>query len=41
MIEVVAIDGGVTNTQDGRHTAAYVTEGLTKQLADAVNRDIR
>ena len=28
-------------TQDGRHTNAYVTEGLTKQLADAVNRDIR
>lgn len=26
---------------DGRHTNAYVTEGLTKQLADAVNRDIR
>lgn len=28
-------------TQDGRHTNAYVTEGLTRQLADAVNRDIR
>ncbi|WP_322544440.1 alpha/beta fold hydrolase [Rhodococcoides fascians] len=28
-------------TQDGRHTNAYVTEGLTKQLADAVNREIR
>jgi hypothetical protein len=28
-------------TQDGRHTNAYVLEGLTRQLADAVNRDIR
>lgn len=28
-------------THDGRHTTAYVQEGLTKQLADAVNRDIR
>lgn len=28
-------------SQDGRHTNAYVTEGLTRQLAEAVNRDIR
>lgn len=28
-------------TTDSRHTAAYVTEGLTRQLADAINRDIR
>lgn len=28
-------------SHDGRHTTAYVQEGLTKQLADAVNRDIR
>lgn len=30
-----------TNPGGGRHTNAYVTEGLTRQLADAVNRDIR
>lgn len=28
-------------TNDGRHTNAYVLEGLTKQLAEAVNRDMR
>lgn len=28
-------------TTDSRHTAAYVTEGLTRQLAEAVNREIR
>jgi len=28
-------------TTDSRHTAAYVTEGLTRQLADAVNEEIR
>jgi pimeloyl-ACP methyl ester carboxylesterase len=28
-------------TTDGRHTDAYIAEGLTKQLAEAVNRDMR
>lgn len=28
-------------SHDGRHTNAYINEGLTRQLAEAVNRDMR